>query len=217
MNTRIKQVAIETGVGLIDIFDAFNGNASVWFSSVYLQPDSIHPKTAGATIIAQKVKEMITMVKPQISYTLGKLSVAEAYRYQWYYNGVKIPETEDGTKRVFTPAKTGKYKVQVKINPNNETRIVSYEYDLTELYSSVNLPDVSEFKVFPNPTPDGIISVESPYSNANKLSVSDNAGKLLLLKTDIDKKLDLSSLNSGHYILTLKINNEIYKTKLLKL
>lgn len=172
---------------------------------------------AGATIIAQKVKEMLTMVKPKINYSLGILSVPEAYGYQWYYNGVKISETDGGTSQFLKPVKTGKYKVQVKINPNNETRIVSNEFEVKELYSSVNRTDESRFKVYPNPVTDGRINIETPQSKNGELTVFDKSGKIHLIVSDAENKLDLSCLKSGHYILKWKNTHEVYQTKLLKL
>src|ERR1035437_5042108 len=68
VNKRIKQIALESGVGLIDIFDALGGNNTKWYSSTYFQTDSIHPTTAGATIIAQKVKEMLLTPKPVMTF-----------------------------------------------------------------------------------------------------------------------------------------------------
>jgi acyl-CoA thioesterase I len=131
VNTRIKQIALESGVGLIDLFDPLNGNNNPWYSPVLFQGDSIHPSTAGAAVIAQRVKEMITLNKPQIVYSDGKLSAPAAGEYQWYYNGALIPDTEGGNRQMFTPLKTGKYKVSVKLYSTNETRIVSQESDIT--------------------------------------------------------------------------------------
>ena len=124
-------------MGLIDLFDAFNGNSTNWFNSNYFQTDSIHPRTAGATIIAQKVKEMITATKPEITYSNEKLSSPTAYAYQWYYNGTFISESDGGKNQELRPVQNGKYKVSIKINSTNETRIISKELEIVELTSDL--------------------------------------------------------------------------------
>ena len=90
VNSRIKQVALQSGVGLIDIFDALGGNNTKWYSSTYFQTDSIHPTSAGASLIALKVKEMLLTPKPVVTYANGKVTAPDGADYQWYLNGVPV-------------------------------------------------------------------------------------------------------------------------------
>jgi lysophospholipase L1-like esterase len=219
VNTRIKQIAIESGVGLIDVFDALNGNATNWFSSTYFQTDSIHPKVAGAAIIAQKVKEMITMPKPQITYQQGILSIPQANGYQWYLNNSLIPANEGGTQREFTPAKKGTYKVSVKLNSTNETRIISREYVLSDLFSNLEKTVDNRIKIYPNPTVDGTIKIEIP-SGANDFQVSIfNLSGSILFKSGLysDKEyVDISHLKQGNYLIKISNDKSDYSLKLIK-
>ena len=138
VNSRIKQIALESGVGLIDIFDAFNGKNPNWFNSSTMQSDSIHPTVAGAGIIAQKVKEVITRAKPTLKCLHGKIIAPTANAYQWYYNGSIISKKIKVNGNELVPTKIGKYKVSLKINANNETRIVSDEIEIKSLTRKKN-------------------------------------------------------------------------------
>jgi len=130
VNKRIKQIALESGVGLIDMYDALGGNSTKWYSSINFQTDSIHPTTAGATIIAQKVREMLLMPKPDVVYDNGKATAPDGVEFQWYLNGVLIAVGNGGKLKEMNVLVSGKYKVSIKLNTTNETRIVSKELDV---------------------------------------------------------------------------------------
>ena len=139
VNKRIKQVAYETGVGLIDVYDALGGNNTPWFNAQFYQNDSIHPTSDGAAIIAQKVNQMLTMPKPQLGFANDILTASiSAYAYQWYFNGTPVSAAEGGNQSQLTPSKSGTYKVSLKLNATNEMRIVSQELNVN-LVSTVNV------------------------------------------------------------------------------
>jgi len=136
VNKRIKQVALESGAGLIDLFDALGGNNAQWFSSNYFQADSIHPTTAGAAIIAQKVKEMLQMAKPVVTFANGKVTAPDGADFQWYLNGAPVGVGNGGKLKEMNVTQSGIYKVSIKLSTVNETRIVSKELDVQQ--TSVN-------------------------------------------------------------------------------
>src|ERR1035437_3110940 len=90
VNKRIKQVALQSGVGLIDNYAALGGNNTKWYSPTYFQADSIHPTTAGAALIAQNVKAVLLMSKPVVTFANGKITSPDGFDYQWYLNGVPV-------------------------------------------------------------------------------------------------------------------------------
>ena len=209
VNKRIKQVALESGVGLIDIYDALGGNAAKWYSSTNFQTDSIHPTTAGAAIIVQKVKEMLVTPKPVVTFANGKVTAPDGTDYQWYLNGAPVSVGNGGKLKEMNVTVSGKYKVSIKINAANETRIVSQELDVQ--LTSVNSVSSNRIKVYPNPTFD-VIQVETDnIEKAATYTITDLSGKLLL-KGQIQNghgEINIAKLSKGTYI--LGIGNEQVK------
>lgn len=219
VNIKIKQIALESGVGLIDMFDALNGNAANWYNTTIFQADSIHPKTAGAAIIAQKVKEMITMSKPQIAYLNGKINAPTAYGYQWYYNSSVISVADGGNMKEITPTKTGKYKVSLKLNSTNETRIISNEIEISQLSANIENVNSEYIKVYPNPTTDGKIKIETPSGFSNyQVSVFDLTGKICYEKefNTENESVNINNLVRGNYLIKVLTNNQAYWSKIIK-
>ncbi|WP_291125861.1 SGNH/GDSL hydrolase family protein [Flavobacterium sp. UBA6031] len=211
VNKRIKQVALQSGVGLIDIYDALGGNNTKWYSSTYFQTDSIHPTTAGATIIAQKVKGMLLMAKPLVTFANGKITSPDGDDYQWYFNGVPVAVSNGGKLKEMNVTASGKYKVSIKLSATNETRIVSQELDV-QLTSVIPIHS-NKIKVYPNPAYDSIQVEADDIKNAT-YSITDLSGKLLL-KGHIHnglEKINITTLLKGTYI--LEIGNE--QVKLIK-
>jgi hypothetical protein len=203
VNSRIKQVALQSGVGLIDIFDALGGNNTKWYSSTYFQTDSIHPTTAGATIIAQKVKEMLLTPKPVVTFANEKVTAPDGADYQWYLNEVPVGVADGGKLKEMNVTVAGKYKVSIKLSTANETRIVSQE--LVVLPTSVSPIYANNIKVYPNPTFD-VIQVGTANKEKNATyTITDLSGKLLL-KGQIQNghgKINISRLSKGTYILAI--------------
>jgi len=208
VNKRIKQVALESGVGLIDIYDALGGNASKWYSPTNFQTDSIHPTTAGAALIAKNVKVMLLMAKPVVTFANEKVTAPDGFDYQWYLNGVPVVAKEGKLKEMNVTV-SGKYKVSIKLNAANETRIVSQELDVQ--LTSVNSIYSNKIKVYPNPTFD-VIQVKT--DNIEKIAtytIADLSGKLLSMGqiTNGHGKINIARLSKGIYILA--IGNEQVK------
>jgi len=209
VNKRIKQVALESGVGLIDMFDALGGNNAKWYSSTYFQTDSIHPTTAGSAIIAQKVKEMLLMAKPLVTFANGKVTAPDGADYQWYLNGVLVGADKGGKLKEMNISQSGKYKVSIKLSTANETRIVSKELDVQQ--TSVNSIYSSKIKVYPNPAFDTIQVEAGTFKKNETYTITDLSGKLLL-KGQIQNghgKINIDRLSKGTYILA--IGNEQVK------
>ncbi|MHB9141672.1 MAG: SGNH/GDSL hydrolase family protein [Paludibacter sp.] len=219
VNTKIKQIALESGVGLIDLFDAFNGNSTSWFNSNYFQADSIHPKTLGATLIAQKVKEMMTAIKPEITYSNGKLSVPIAYAYQWYYNDKPISEADGGEEQELVPTRTGKYKVSLKINSTNETRIISKVMEVSDVSSALKNIQNGTVKIFPNPVSADLLNIETAESGKSEVSVYDIIGKLVIF-TFMDsykEAIPIGMLADGLYFIQINSQSVNFKSQIIKI
>lgn len=220
-NPAIKQIAIETGVGLIDLFAAFNGSNANWYNTTMFQTDAVHPSYMGASLIAQKVNEMLIMPKPILTYLDAKISAPTSFGYQWYFNGTPITATNGGTSQEFTPLQIGNYKVSIKLNANNETRIVSKELSISSLTSKVTeITDSNGIKIYPNPSKDHFIIVEIPISrfkNNPILSVYNETGRLILSKEIQRNKeiIDITILEKGTYLFKLKAEGKSFTTKII--
>jgi hypothetical protein len=209
VNKRIKQVALQSGVGLIDMYDALGGNNTKWYSSTNFQTDSIHPTSAGASLIALKVKEMLLMAKPVVTYANGKVTAPDGADFQWYLNGVPVGVGNGGKLKEMNVTVSGKYKVSIKLSAANETRIVSQELDVQ--LTSVNSIYSSKIKVYPNPTFD-IIQVEVDHLEKNATyTITDLSGKLLLKGQILNGhgEINIARLSKGAYFLA--IDNEQVK------
>lgn len=128
VNPAIKQIALDEGLPLIDLYTVFENGSPDWLLS-----DGVHPTEAGSAIIAQEVKNMITMVKPQVSLVGNKLVAPDGDGYQWYYNGEPISAANGGTLKEFVSPSSGKYKVSIKAAAGSDTRVVSEEFNLNFL------------------------------------------------------------------------------------
>jgi lysophospholipase L1-like esterase len=209
VNKRIKQVALQSGVGLIDNYDALGGNNTKWYSSTYFQTDSIHPTIAGAALISQNVKAMLLIPKPVVTFANGKVTSPDGFDYQWYLKGVPVAVAKGGKLKEMNATVSGKYKVSIKLNAANETRIVSQELDVQ--LTSVNSIYSNNIKVYPNPAFD-VIQVEADNIEKNATyTMTDLSGKLLL-KGQMQNghgKINIARLSKGTYILA--IGNEQVK------
>lgn len=219
VNVKIKQVAIEAGTGLIDIYAAFNGD---WTNTSNFKSDGIHPTVAGAAIIAQKVKEMITMTKPKLYYTNGKItSSTQGNACQWYYNGTAIAPAEGGTASDFTPTKTGKYKASLKLSPDNESRIISEEIDVQNIPSGLKTAiNPSDLKIYNNLRLNETVMVEFQKHTYRKQGIKlyDLSGKQILCQniSGLNETVHLTNLPKSLYILEVFNNGKMERIKLIK-
>jgi lysophospholipase L1-like esterase len=197
VNPKIKEVALEMGLGLIDLYADLDSAWGKW-----CQSDSVHPNTAGAAIIAQKVGEMLLMPKPEIKYESDTVIAPDGYDFQWYLNGNPISSDKGGNLKELAINESGKYKVSVKLNADNETRIVSKELDIQ--VTSVYPKYLGQIKVYPNPVSNQL-TICSDNIKHNKIEIFDLMGNLLMIrKTAGDSVLHLPvSLPEGIYFLKL--------------
>ena len=127
VNPEIKEVALEMGLGLIDLYTELDKNKPEWYLA-----DNVHPSVEGAGIIAQKVKEMLLMPKPEIKFANGKVTAPDGVDFQWYLNGIPVDADKGGRLKDLMVTKPGKYKVSVKLSTASETRIVSKELNVQQ-------------------------------------------------------------------------------------
>lgn len=82
--------------------------------------------------------------------------------------------------------------------------------------TSVETEESTPFKVFPNPSANGIFQLQN-YKGNFVATVSDVSGSIVLRKliTESDNILDVKRLGAGVYLLRLQSENKIFATKLI--
>lgn len=153
--------------------------------------------------ISQRVIE-----KPEITLIDSVLEVNTNSFVQWYFNGEFVDGANSST---FKPEIDGEVFVEVRQSGCSEFSEV--------FFYNVNSVDLSDFvKIYPNPS-NGEFSIELSEPNLiQDISIFDINGinvysKSNYLKNRLDLKLN--GLSNGSYIMKLKINNQIYSTKIV--
>ena len=97
----------------------------------------------------------------------------------------------------------------------DELRIGATWADVTPTTLSTDDFASASFKVYPNPTSLGFVNIVSANNTAITVAVFDVLGKQVINETLHNKRLDVSSLNSGVYILKVTQNNASVTKKLI--
>jgi hypothetical protein len=86
-----------------------------------------------------------------------------------------------------------------------------------QTFPSLSLENTTLFKfsVYPNPTSTGYVNITSTNNDAMSVAVFDVLGKQVINKTISNNRLDVSSLNSGLYIVKISQNNATTTKKLV--
>ncbi|MBN4085014.1 T9SS type A sorting domain-containing protein [Flavobacteriaceae bacterium AH-315-B10] len=86
---------------------------------------------------------------------------------------------------------------------------------LSDMTLSVSDKSLNEFAVFPNPTSLGYVNIFSRNQTIMKVKVFDIIGKQVINETIANNRLNVSSLNTGVYIMRLTQNNATITKKLI--
>jgi lysophospholipase L1-like esterase len=200
VNVKIKEIALEMGLGLIDLHTAFDGHFPGWF-----QTDSVHPTVEGAANIALTVKNFLTTTKPEITYAAKSLTAPQAYDYQWYFNGTPVSSVNGGNQKQITVTEPGKYKVSLKLYQNSETRIVSNELNVTLTSTPPKITEVS--------TNEGGDTLIAKFNMKMRIPSSISA---LALKTEYNGQKNIPVLPGSFYkgdstILFFPLGEKVYR------
>ena len=145
-----------------------------------------------------------TSPTPTISENGGVLSTQTYPIYLWYFNGSPIP---GATSIDYTPTQGGSYYVEVV----NASGCAGQSDPIT--FSGVGIDELNtNVSIYPNPS-NGILNIqsESPIAFA---TLYNSVGKEIQVNL-IGKKLDLSHLSNGVYIVHLSINNHIITKRII--
>jgi lysophospholipase L1-like esterase len=123
INPDILQVGLDKGVNIIDLHSTFTDKS--WFAS-----DSVNPNAVGAAALAAIINGFFQRDTLQITRSGNLLSAPAGYAFQWYLNDTPIASAVSNT---LTISSTGTYKVSVKVDPENDSRLVTKEMVVTSL------------------------------------------------------------------------------------
>ena len=98
---------------------------------------------------------------------------------------------------------------------NNETQC-SFDVQVNAFVGIETLQQ-NGISIYPNPT-NGIVNFEFANDNIQQIKISDLTGKTIIEKVNIQQNetIDLSSFESGIYIIKIQTDNEIFTTKIVK-
>jgi len=140
------------------------------------------------------------------------LTTITGVTYQWYFNGVPIPN-EQGQSMVATS--NGDYTVVVGFGGGCSSESAIYTHQL------VNISDLIKeaFVIYPNPT-ENVLHVQGDFDQFEYVLIADNMGREVL-REDVSQTSQLLELNtsllaSGGYHLILVGTDDVYRTKFMK-
>jgi lysophospholipase L1-like esterase len=201
VNPKIEEVALEMGVGLIDLYTELNERKPEW----YLE-DNVHPSVTGAGVIANKVREILLMPKPDIGFDNGKVKAPDGVEYQWYIDGMPVAPNDSGHNKEMTVVRSGVYKVSVRLSVDSKTRIVSNEMYVSGTTNVAIENNDDEIKIYPNPVSGVVYFQVADVGHNASFAISDMAGKVVLNGKISEKQgeIKLDTISPGVYTLQIK-------------
>jgi len=184
------------------VFDASKNTPSAF-------PDGVHPGESGGLLIAQKVKDLILTPQANITNNQNTLTAPAAFGYQWYKEGVKI---EGATGQTHEAEASGNYSVLIKLNEDNEDRVMSNPLAVNVLSSPEFVADSDDFLIYPSPAR-SVITVESALSeNLVEVHIYNALGALVYSENNINRpKITIPVTNLASGIYTVKVHNTVTK------
>ena len=147
--------------------------------------------------------------QPAISENAGLLTASAATTYQWYFNGDLI---SGATAQTYSATANGVYVVRIT-DANGCVYMYSPGYEFTGGSSAGIVEDqLANVMVYPNPST-GLVTISVPMDLGNySVTVKNNLGQQVMV-FDNQPTLDLSTMTSGMYYITIQAENGSVSTK----
>jgi len=112
------------------------------------------------------------------------------------------------------------YKLKIELKQDPSTWLAGQypatQINMTTATASINDTFLSNVHIYPNPAKDFIQLTGIENGTISKITVTNLSGKEVLKSTLKNGKIDLSSLNSGIYIVSIQAENASKNIKLIK-
>lgn len=128
--------------------------------------------------------------------------------YQWYLDGNPIPNTNSIT---ITATTSGNYEVEVFYADGCSETSAHYAI----VISGVNELEEGSINIFPNPA-SSFINLDLPDNQKWMVTILDFTGKDVLMQLVDNKRVDITALPSGMYMLQIQSEELVYTTKIVK-
>ncbi len=150
---------------------------------------------------------------PELAFDWTYLGVSPGLHYQWYYEGVPIP---DATEQFFMPELDGNYSVEL-VDYNS---CVVFSESIMVMVTHVNsLDENNGINLYPNPV-DHILHIESLSNESiHNLMVTNIAGKLMDAPYHLRNTMtEINTVNwpQGIYLLKYEQDGEYFVRKIIK-
>ena len=212
VNPKIKEVAVEEGLSLLDMYTAMENKSSMF------QSDGIHPNAAGAEEMANYIYSIILQDTQSIQREGDTLQAPEAAGYQWYFNEQLISESDGGLVKKLKADSVGLYKVGVQLADESQTTIMSEPFNF-EISVSVDAlhKGNNQLNLYPNPCNNMLtVQVDNAHNQLYEFNIYKYDGRLLysqVITIGRDKTIiNLQSFSNGIYIYQLKIKDNILES-----
>ena len=172
-------------------------------------------KTYNGTFYYKAISGTITKLQASLYYTkAGEFFPSDVFTKEIN----NLPISNEWSKFDFTYSEIESNKdvqIQILIWSDNDARILIDNVVIQDAsLSSLSSIQQNELVIYPNPAQDYIILPK--LSEIQSLSIYDLSGRLLKQISPSSKKINISNLSSGTYIVNIKCNEKTVKTKLIK-
>ncbi len=159
------------------------------------------------SIINTYLEVLPVLATPTITENTGVLTSSSANNYQWYYNGSLI---SGATSQDYQPFTSGAYQVAIE----NTNSCVSFSEEYNFVYVGINELE-NNFLIYPNPINDKLFIKSNKYFKIELINLNGQQVVVDNNKTK-QKKVEMSNIKSGVYILRIITNNATIIRKIIK-
>jgi hypothetical protein len=209
---RNNESVVSYPIGLPDVFQITGNSATTNSNTYYYYFYDLKVKALGCPSdrVQVQIKGATPLTQPTVAREGHALRSSATEGNQWYRNGTAIV---GATAQIFEPTESGVYTVEVQKDGCLSERAVSYNFT----YKAGKATIGKEFIVYPNPSADGLFTVEGElglndvvtFAVHDMLGNTLRTGEISKYNGQYEAQINLSSVASGIYLLRIQKNDEV--------